>query len=124
MAADIFKTPSEVMLEKQAYRVLRDRMNMAINNPLQNAAQGSILGAMGTQAVDYGQMGQRRIESMFDHNRQVQMSIISADNGFILTTRADHPAFAGGANRVLIAATIEELRDLITSEMVTRKMEK
>ena len=115
MAADIFKTPSEIML---------DRMNMAMH-PLQNAAQGSILGAMGAaQSVDYGQVNQRRIESMFDHNRQVQMSIISADNGFILTTRADHPAFVGGANRVLIAATIEELRDLITSEMVTRKMEK
>ena len=118
------KTASEAMVMQQAYnRMLRDQMNMAMH-PLQNAAQGSILGAMGAQAVDYGQASQRRVETMFDHNRQVQMTVVTADNGFVLTIRADHPAFAGGANRVLVASTIEELRDLITSEMVTRKMEK
>ena len=106
-------------------RILREHMHMAITNPLQNAAQGSIFGGMGVaQAVDYGQTNQRRIESMFDHNRQVQMTVVTADNGFVLTIKADHPAFVAGANRVLVASTIEELRDLITSEMVTRKMEK
>lgn len=118
------RTASEAMVVQQAYnRMLRDQMNMAVN-PAMNAAQGSILGAIGAQSVDYNQAGQRRVESMFDHNRQVQMTVVTADNGFVLTIRADHPAFAGGANRVLVASTIEELRDLITSEMVTRKMEK
>ena len=113
-------------------RILREHMHMAITNPLQNAAQGSIFGGMGaaqgsvlggmhTQAMDYGQTNQRRIESMFDHNRQVQMHIVNADNGFILTMRAAHP---GARDRVLVANTIEELRDLFTSELVSRKMEK
>lgn len=115
------KTAPEAMVMQQAYnRMLRDQMSMAVH-PAMNAAQGSILGAMGTQAVDYGQVNQRRIESMFDYNRQVQVNIISADNGFILTVRPEQP---GANSRVLIASTVEELRDLITSEMVTRKMEK
>ena len=115
------KTASEAMVMQQAYnRMLRDQMNMAVH-PAMNAAQGSILGAMGVQSVDYGQVNQRRIESMFDYNRQVQMNIISADNGFVLTMRPEQP---GARDRVLVASTIEELRDLITSEMVTRKMEK
>lgn len=115
------RTASEEMVMQQAFnRVLRDRMNMAVH-PAMNAAQGSILGAMGAQSVDYGQVNQRRIESMFDYNRQVQMNIISADNGFVLTMRPEQP---GACDRVLVASTIEELRDLITSEMVTRKMEK
>jgi hypothetical protein len=102
-------------------RILRDQMNMAMN-PLQNAsAQGSILGSFANQAVGSVPGSQRRIESMFDHNRQLQMNIINADNGFILVMRPDHP---GSRDRVLVASTIEELRDLFTSELVSRKMEK
>jgi hypothetical protein len=101
---------------------------MALNNPLQNAAAGqSIFGGINpgqaynaAHTVSQHPSAERRIESMFDHNRQMHVSVINADNGFILTTRTD----LGSHGRVLVAATIEELRDLITSEMVSRKMGK
>lgn len=81
------------------------------------ASQGSILGQM----YPHGAVGQeRRIEHMFDHVRQINVTIVSADNGFILVTKPEY----GNVGRVVVASTIEELRDLITSEMVTRKMEK
>ena len=114
------RTASEAMVMQQAYnRMLRDQMNMAVN-PAMNAAQNSILGGigspLGSQAVIYGE---RRIESVFDINRQMNISVVSADNGYILVTKPDN----GSVGRVLVANTIEELRDLITSEMVTRKMQ-
>lgn len=107
---------------KDAYiRILRDQMNMAVHPAMNAAAQGSVFGqAYGTQA-QIGATAERRIEHMFDHNRQVNVTVINADNGFILVTKPEYPSTT---SRVLVASTIEELRDLITSEMVTRKMEK
>lgn len=116
-------------LMQEAYsRVLRDRMNMAIN-PMMNAAAGqSIFG--GAQGAAQGSILQgipgeyqqgRRIESYFDANRMVNVQVISADNGYIIVSRPDHP---GTTQRVMVANTIEEVRDLITSQMVTNKMER
>lgn len=125
MSSDTFKTASDVMLEQQAYnRVLRDQMNMAVNPAMNAAAQGSVFGQAFTTAHTGqigSQIGGRRIEQMFDYNRQINVSIVNADNGFIIVMRPEYP---GTTDRVLVASTIEELRDLITSEMVTRKMEK
>ena len=108
----------DAYIAQRAYnRVLRDQMNMAVNPMMNAAAQGSVFG----QAYsNQSQIGGRRIEQMFDHNRQINVTIVNADNGFILVAKPEYP----GTDRVLVASTIEELRDLITSEMVTRKMEK
>ena len=94
-----------------------DILNMAVGHPMQNAAQGSILGAYSNQGV----VGERRIEHAFDYNRQLNINVINADNGFVVIMKPEMP---GTTSRVLVASSIEELRDLITSEMVTRKMEK
>lgn len=101
----------------------------AITNPAMNAAQqgmagqGSVyvgLAAQDTQSA-YNQAAQRRVESWIDHVRQTNVQIVQADNGYILTFR---PTEFGSAPRTLVATTIEEVRDLITSEMVSRKLEK
>ena len=90
-------------------------------HPAQNAAQGSIFGQGATLHDAYNQAQQgRRIEQWFDHQRQTNIQIINADNGYIVITRPEH----GYMPRVLVASTIEEVRDLITSEMVAKKMEK
>jgi len=121
-------------LQRKISQMMRDKlgkMHMA-THPAMNAAQGSVLGqayqSVGQQssifggAVTSGQMmAAGRSETMFDHNRQVHITVTSADNGFILSIM---PEMMGTASRILVANTIEELRDLITSEMVTRKLEK
>ena len=115
-------------MQRERNRALRDMINMAVH-PAMNAAQGSILGQAYQNAgpggifgtATGGQLAERRSETMFDHNRQVQITVTNADNGFILSIR---PEMMGTASRILVANTIEELRDLITSEMVTRKLEK
>jgi hypothetical protein len=95
-------------------------MNMAMH-PAQNAAQGSILGGLGAMGADYSsQNASRRIEQWFDHQRQTTVQIINADNGFVVIVKPDY----GHAGRMLVASTIEEVRDLITSELVAKKMEK
>ena len=121
------KTASEAMVMQQAYnRMLRDQMNMAVN-PAMNAAQGVTWTAANTATgqsilgTSIGSQIDRRIEQMFDYNRQMNISVINADNGYVIIMRPEYP---GTNSRVLVAGTIEELRDLITSEMVTRKMEK
>lgn len=121
------KTASEEMVMQQAYnRMLRDQMNMAVN-PAMNAAQGVTWTAANTATgpailgTSIGSQIDRRIEQMFDYNRQMNISVINADNGYVIIMRPEYP---GTNSRVLVASTIEELRDLITSEMVTRKMEK
>lgn len=80
-----------------------------------NQAGGQIAGAI--SGADYGQ---RRVESYFDISRMTTVKVVSADNGFVVLTQPDH----GGIGRMLVANTIEEVRDLITTEMVTKKMEK
>ena len=121
------KTASEAMVMQQAYnRMLRDQMNMAVH-PAMNAAQGVAWNAANTATgqsilgTSIGSQIDRRIEQMFDYNRQMNISVVNADNGYVIIMR---PEFSGTNSRVLVANTIEELRDLITSEMVTRKMEK
>lgn len=121
------KTASEEMVMQQAYnRMLRDQMNMAVN-PAMNAAQGVAWNTANTATgqsilgTSIGSQIDRRIEQMFDYNRQMNISVINADNGYVIIMRPEYP---GTNSRVLVAGTIEELRDLITSEMVTRKMEK
>lgn len=107
----------------------RDDMLHAITNPMMNAnaigaAQGSILGQGITSqdAYNYAAAQQgRRVESWFDYQKQTNFQVINADNGFVIIVKPDHP---GSKGRMLVASTIEEVRDLITSEMVARKMEK
>lgn len=103
----------------------------AITHPMQNtgisamqnamnAAQGSILGQ--AQMAGYQSAEQsRRIESWFDHQRNTNFQIVTADNGFVVIVKADG---FGQVSRILVANTIEEVRDLITSEMVAKKLEK
>lgn len=89
-------------------------LHAIINPPLMIGA-----GAANNQASIFG--GPGRVETMFDPNRQLRTQIIRADNGYILMVyRWDGSLPA----RVLVAATIEELRDLITSELVTQSLEK
>lgn len=99
-----------------------DSMLYAITNPAMNAAQGSVLGGMhGAMGVDYSNQGvSRRIDQWFDAQRQTNFQVVNADNGFIVITKPEY----GNAGRILVASTIEEVRDLITSELVAKKMEK
>lgn len=126
MAAETLGTDAYLSRVQEAQnRMLRGMMDMAVMPPVANAAQGSLFGQVAnTGSSMFGnpigaQTG--RSETMFDHNRQVQITVTNADNGFILSIR---PEMMGTASRILVANTIEELRDLITSEMVTRQMEK
>lgn len=61
-----------------------------------------------------------RVETVFDHQRQMHVSIVHADNGFVLIMRNDY----GMQGRILIANSVQELNDLITSELVAQKLEK
>lgn len=62
-------------------------------------------------------------EQMFDANRQVVITVVTADNGFVLTIRSPSVSFgAMPKTSVFVASSIEELRDLITSDLVSRRM--
>lgn len=52
--------------------------------------------------------------------KESNFQIITVDNGFILVVRGP----LGSVGRSLIATTVDELRDLITSELVGQAMEK
>jgi hypothetical protein len=90
------------------------------------AAQSSILGGYGSglgQSIGNSTgtyETPRRVESYFDINRMTTMKVVDADNGFVILTQPD----GGGRGRMLVASSIEEVRDLITAELVTKKMEK
>ena len=111
--------------QQQYNAMIRDRMD-AITNPLQNAvgaggAGGSILGYANQGSVLTGiQNSYGRTDSFHDPNRDIHLDVTRADNGYILRVTPR----MGGTQRVLVASTIEELRDLITSEMVSQSMEK
>jgi hypothetical protein len=99
-------------------------MNMSILNPLQNAA--GVGGVLGGAMHGYNQSTDARrvssIESLFDPHTQTSVKIVSAANGYIVIVAPVDSMYK--PSRVLIAPTIEDVRDLITSEMVSKKMEK
>ncbi len=118
--------------QRQLNAQLRAQMDMMYMAAHPAQAQGivgsSILGGAGQQ----GMLGNawntantaypyNTQETYTDINRQIRVDVTKADNGFILSIRPFEP---GAKGRVLVATTIEELRDLITSEMVSRAMEK
>lgn len=110
--------------QREYNRAMRDLMDMAVHPAMGAAAQGSVLTSTGTGGSIFGQYPghvERRVESMFDHNRQVSVKVVTADNGFIVVVKPDMP---GATERILVATSVDEVRDLITSEMVSRKMEK
>lgn len=109
-------------------KMLRDQMNAITNtqvgainsqgglyggSPMQNAAQNMYPGAIlsGTPF---------RSDSWFDHNKQSHFNVIKVDNGFVIRVGAKE----GAQFRTLVASSVEEVRDLITAEMVSNKMEK
>lgn len=110
----------EQMLKTLQHRQLLDRMQ-AITNPSVIAgaiAPGNILtGNTSSPSV----FGARRLEVNYDPIRCFRTTIVQADNGYILHITPDDMSVSG---RVLVASTVEELRDLITAEMVGKKMEK
>ena len=63
------------------------------------------------------------IEKIFDTDRQVVMTVVTADNGFVLVTKSPLASLGAAPNSsVFVASNVEELRDLITSDLVSRKM--
>lgn len=106
-----------VALLESAYRGMLDsHMNAIVNPPLMNPGAVNFAN---TQPPVFGTP--HRVETMFDYARQLRTNIVRADNGYILVV---YPADASVTPRILVAPTIEELRDLITSELVTQSLEK
>ncbi len=95
-------------------------MNAIINPPLITGAVSNNSVAI-ANAWQNQQVATFRMDSMFDPAKQVRTNIVRADNGYILMV---YPADNAIVPRVLVASSIEELRDLITCELVTSKMEK
>lgn len=131
------KPKQQIAVERNEFDRLRDayqrdaadRMNaierrnaIECMNAIVNPSLGIAGAGANNQASIFGNApSYTRVETMFDPNRQLRTQIIRADNGYILLV---HSWEAAAASRVLVAASIEELRDLITSELVTQSLEK
>ena len=89
---------------------------MAISNSILNSAQqmtgvtAAVIGNGGTSTYQY--------ESTFDHNKHTNIRITHAENGFIVEVGSEARLL-----RKYIAKDMDEVRDLITSDMVTQRME-
>lgn len=89
-------------------------------NSMQNARQSS---QSQLNSMQSGFTPTQHIEQVFDANRQVVMTVVTADNGFVLVTKSPLASFGAAPNSsVFVASNVEELRDLITSDLVSRKM--
>lgn len=116
---------------------------MAIQNPLFNSAQqssgtvmGSNTGFTGVLTGNNGGIGSTiglggaslstamhqtahyQSEMTVDHNKQTNFRITHVENGFIVEVGNE-----GKLIRKYIAKDMDEVRDLITSDMVTQRME-
>jgi hypothetical protein len=114
---------------------------MAISNPLFNSAQqssgtvmgqntgftgvltgnggiGSTIGLGGTVSSAATQTAHYQSEMVAYYDKQTNIRITHVENGFIVETGNE-----GKLIRKYIAKDMDEVRDLITSDMVTQRME-
>jgi hypothetical protein len=107
-------------LDAAITKIQMQEAQMAINHPMMNA-QNSVLGVLGAANQYQGsQVQDPRRWGYDDPMNGMKVEVINAQNGFILKTAP----YEGAVAQLHIAANINELRDLITAEMVSKKLGK
>jgi hypothetical protein len=101
---------------------------MAISNSIFNPAQQStgtvmshntgILGATINSGGTGSNSAMYQSEMTVDHNKQTNIRITHVENGFIVEVGSEARLI-----RKYVAKDMDEVRDLITSDMVTQRME-
>ena len=88
--------------------------------PISNGGINSSIG-VGGSAMYQGAMYQGAMyqsETTVDHNKQTNIRITHVENGFLVEVGSEATLI-----RKYIAKDMDEVRDLITSDMVTQRME-
>jgi hypothetical protein len=98
---------------------------MAISTSIFNSAQqssgftGVLTGNGGTgSSIGGGNSAMYQSEMTVDHNKQTNIRITHVENGFIVEVGSEAKLL-----RKYVAKDMDEVRDLITSDMVTQRME-
>jgi len=86
--------------------------------PIGNGGIGSSIGNGANSSTAMHQTAHYQSEMTVDHNKQTNIRITHVENGFIVEVGSEALLI-----RKYVAKDMDEVRDLITSDMVTQRME-